>query len=200
MASPVDRLACWQPFRQSYLFGCATLDRRSRCQPSPQARYYAFNSRRGGDRFYTPGHRLIRGLLLLISLYAFFGAPSSSLIDSAVLALLGDRKERFGRVRLWGTIGYGVIAPFAGELIGRLGLKWAFWGYALLMLGGFLIITQIPFHQSRSTGSFRGGMRVLLTNPPWMLFLVMAFIAGIGLATISNYLFVYMQSLGSAIH
>jgi MFS transporter, PPP family, 3-phenylpropionic acid transporter len=143
-----------------------------------------------------PGIASFGGLILVVGLYAFFGAPSSSLIDSAVLALLGDRKERFGRVRLWGTIGYGVIAPFAGELIGRLGLKWAFWGYAILMLGGFLIITQIPFHQSRSTGSFRGGMRVLLTNPTWMLFLVMAFIAGIGLATISNYLFVYMQSLG----
>jgi PPP family 3-phenylpropionic acid transporter len=64
------------------------------------------------------------------------------------------------------------------------------------MLGGFLIITQIPFRQSQSTGSFRGGMRGLLTNPAWMLFLVMAFIAGIGLATINNYLFVYMQSLG----
>ena len=143
-----------------------------------------------------PGFASFGGLLLMISLYAFFGAPSSSLIDSGVLALLGDRKERFGRVRLWGTIGYGVIAPFAGELIGQLGLKWAFWGYAILMLGGFLIITQIPFRLSQSTGSFRGGMRGLLTNPAWMLFLVMAFIAGIGLATINNYLFVYMQSLG----
>ena len=47
-----------------------------------------------------PGIASFGGLLLMISLYAFFGAPSSSLIDSAVLALLGDRKERFGRVRL----------------------------------------------------------------------------------------------------
>jgi PPP family 3-phenylpropionic acid transporter len=134
----------------------------------------------------------------MISLYAFFGAPTASLVDSAVLTMLGDRKERFGRIRLWGTIGYGVIAPFAGNLIGRLGLKWAFWGYAILMLGGFLIVTQIPFRQSRSNGSFRGGMRVLFANRPWMLFLVMVFIAGIGNATINNYLFVYMQSLGAS--
>ena len=134
----------------------------------------------------------------MISLFAFFGAPTSSLVDSAVLTLLGDRKERYGRIRLWGTIGYGVVAPFAGYLIGRLGLKWAFWGYAILMLGGFLIITQIPFRQSRSNSSFRGGMHVLFANRPWMLFLVMVFIAGIGMATINNYLFVYMQSLGAS--
>jgi MFS transporter, PPP family, 3-phenylpropionic acid transporter len=148
--------------------------------------------------FIFPGIASFGGLLLMISLYAFFGAPTGSLVDSAVLTLLGDHKERYGRIRLWGTIGYGVIAPFAGNLIGRLGLKWAFWGYAILMLGGLLIITQIPFRQSHSNGSFRGGLRVLFANQPWMLFLVMVFIAGIGMATINNYLFVYMQSLGAS--
>jgi MFS transporter, PPP family, 3-phenylpropionic acid transporter len=138
------------------------------------------------------------GLLLMICLYALFNAPTGSLVDSAVLALLGDRKERYGRIRLWGTVGYGIVAPFAGSLIGRLGLKWAFWGYAILMLGGLLVITRIPFRQKASNGSFRGGMRVLFANQSWMLFLVMVFIAGIGMATINNYLFVYMQSLGAS--
>jgi PPP family 3-phenylpropionic acid transporter len=151
-----------------------------------------------GTCLIIPGIASFGGLLLMISLYAFFGAPTVALVDSAVLAQLGDHKERYGRVRLWGTVGYGVIAPFAGTLIGRLGLQWAFWGYAILMLGGLLLITQIPFRQSRSNGSFRGGMRVLLANRPWMLFLVMVFIAGIGNATINNYLFVYMQSLGAS--
>jgi MFS transporter, PPP family, 3-phenylpropionic acid transporter len=148
--------------------------------------------------FIFPSVASFGGLLLMICLYAFFNAPTGSLIDSAVLARLGGRKERYGRIRLWGTIGFGVIAPFAGTLIGHLGLKWAFWGNAILMLGGLLVITRIPFRQSRSTGSFRGGMRVLFANQPWVLFLVMVFIAGIGMATINNYLFVYMQSLGAS--
>jgi MFS transporter, PPP family, 3-phenylpropionic acid transporter len=148
--------------------------------------------------FIIPAIASFGGLLLVISLYAFFGAPTAALVDSAVLTELGDRKERFGRTRLWGTVGYGIIAPFAGTLIGRLGLIWAFWGYAILMVGGLLIITQIPFRQSRSSGSFWGGVRVLFANRPWMLFLIMVFIAGIGNATINNYLFVYMQSLGAS--
>jgi PPP family 3-phenylpropionic acid transporter len=145
-----------------------------------------------------PGIASFGGLLLAICLYAFFGSPSGALADSAVLALLGDRKERYGRVRLWGTIGYGVMAPLAGELVGRFGLQWAFWGYAILMLGGLLIITRIPFRQSHSSGSFRGGLRVLFTNQAWMFFLAMVFIAGVGMATINNYLFVYMESLGAS--
>jgi PPP family 3-phenylpropionic acid transporter len=138
------------------------------------------------------------GLILMISLWALFYAPTGPLADSAVLALLGDRRERYGRVRLWGTIGYGIMAPVAGNLIGRLGLNWAFWGYAILMLAGLLVIIPIPFLQGHSGGSFRGEMRSLFANQPWMLFLVMVFIAGIGMATINNYLFVYLQSLGAS--
>jgi MFS transporter, PPP family, 3-phenylpropionic acid transporter len=148
--------------------------------------------------FIFPNIASFGGLLLMISLYAFFGSPTGSLVDSAVLTLLGDRKERYGRIRLWGTIGYGVVAPFAGNLVGRLGLKWAFWGYGILMLCGLLIITWIPFRQSYSNSSFRGGMRVLFANQPWMLFLIMVFIAGVGMATINNYLFVYMQGMGAS--
>jgi PPP family 3-phenylpropionic acid transporter len=148
--------------------------------------------------FIFPGIASFSGLLLMICLYAFFNAPTGSLVDSAVLVLLGDRRERYGRIRLWGTVGYGVVAPFAGSLIGRLGLKWAFWGYAILMLGSLLVITRIPFRQKASNSSFRGGMRVLFADQSWMLFLVMVFIAGIGMATINNYLFVYMQSLGAS--
>ena len=145
-----------------------------------------------------PGVASFGGLLLMVCLYAFFGSPTGSLVDSAVLPQLGDHKERYGRIRAWGTIGYGVIAPFASTLIGRLGLQWAFWGYAILMLCGLLVIFRVPFHQSHSTGSFGGGMRLLFANRAWMLFLAMVFIAGIGMATINNYLFLYLQDLGAS--
>jgi MFS transporter, PPP family, 3-phenylpropionic acid transporter len=138
------------------------------------------------------------GFILAISLYAFFSSPIISLNDSAVMALLGERGERYGRIRIWGTIGWGAMAPIAGQVIGRFGLRWAFWGYAIFMLIGLLILTRIPFRQSHSSNSFLSGMRTLFANRPWMLFLVMVFIAGIGTAAYNNYLFVYMESLGAS--
>lgn len=145
-----------------------------------------------------PGVATFAGLILAVGLLAFFMSPIGSLTDSAIMSLLGERKEKYGRVRLWGTFGYGVVAPLAGELIGRYGLQWAFWGYAILMLAGLLIAIPIPFRQSRSSGSFLGGMRSLFANQPWMLFLVMVFIGGVGMATINNYLFIYMEGLGAS--
>ncbi len=145
-----------------------------------------------------PGIASFAGFFLVISLYAFFVSPISSLADSAVMSLLGERRDQYGRIRLWGTLGFGAVAPLAGELIGRYGLQWTFWGYAILMLAGLLIAIPIPFRQSRSGESFLGGMRSLFTNRLWMLFLVMVFIGGVGMATINNYLFVYMASLGAS--
>jgi MFS transporter, PPP family, 3-phenylpropionic acid transporter len=118
--------------------------------------------------FILPGIVTFGGLLLVASLYAFFVGPTSSLVDSAVLTLLGDRLEPYWRIRLWGTLGHGVVAPFAG----RLELKWTFWGYALLKLAGLLVITRIPFRQRCSSGSLRGGMRVMFAIQTRMLFLV----------------------------
>ena len=63
------------------------------------------------------------GLILVASLFAFFMSPISSLTDSAVMSLLGKRKDKYGRIRLWGTLGYGMVAPLAGELIGQFGLQ-----------------------------------------------------------------------------
>jgi len=148
--------------------------------------------------FIFPGVASFGGLIVMISLYAIFNSPTGSLVDSAVLALLGERRERYGRVRLWGTVGYGVVAPIASSLIGRLGLNWAFWGNAIMMLGGLLVLTWIPFRQGHAGGSFRGGLRGLFGNRPWMLFLAMVFIAGTGMATVNNYLFVYMKSLDTS--
>jgi PPP family 3-phenylpropionic acid transporter len=148
--------------------------------------------------FIFPSLATFAAMFVMICLYSFFNSPTGSLVDSAVMVLLGDRKERYGRIRLWGTVGYGVIAPLASLMIGRYGVKWAFWGYALIMAGGLLVLAGLPFRQSRSSSSFFGGMRQLFGHRAWMLFLLMVFIAGAGMATYNNYFLVYLQSLGAS--
>jgi PPP family 3-phenylpropionic acid transporter len=58
------------------------------------------------------------GLVLVALAYAFFMAPIIPLVDNSVLELLGDRSERYGRIRLWGAIGWGIAGPVVGRLAG----------------------------------------------------------------------------------
>ena len=58
-------------------------------------------------------------LITVIVLYFFF-SPVASLSDSATIAMLGADKAMYGRVRIGGTIGWGLFALIAGAMINQL--------------------------------------------------------------------------------
>jgi PPP family 3-phenylpropionic acid transporter len=131
-----------------------------------------------------------------VVIYAFFSAPIISLIDSATVAALGENKDKYGRIRLWGTIGWGIAAPIAGGLLQRFGLQWAFWIYATVLFIAILPASQMVFTCAQPRTPFRKGLRKLLTDRSWIFFLAMVFVTGIGLSVSSTYLSVLMNSLG----
>ncbi|MBI3161152.1 MAG: MFS transporter [Chloroflexi bacterium] len=134
-------------------------------------------------------------VLILILLYSFISAPSNSLADSAAISMLGEEKHLYGRVRMGGTLGWGLIAPFAAILVEKNGLPWAFWIFALFMTIALLISQKFFYTRSEERGSFRHGMRALFVNRKFTLFLFMAFICGSAFATVNNYFFAYMAQL-----
>jgi PPP family 3-phenylpropionic acid transporter len=142
-----------------------------------------------------PSLKTLSPVILLVALVSFFGAPITSLSDSATLSMLAGEKEMYGRVRLGGTIGWGLAAPIAGRLVETHGLKLAFWGYAALMFLALIISQRFVFGQSSEDASIQGGVRTLMSNRRWMFFLALAFVGGIGFASINNYLFPYLQEL-----
>jgi len=139
-------------------------------------------------------------LLLIPTLivFALFTSPIIPLTDNAVMTLLADRKDQYGRQRIWGAIGWGIAAPLIGQLIDNRGLHWACWGYAGIMLVGLLIVQKIPIDQVSQPVPFWQGARRLLSNRAWLLFLFLVFVGGAGGAVIHNYLFLYMNELGAS--
>lgn len=139
--------------------------------------------------------------LLLIPIvigYALFASPIIPLADNAVMALLGERKDQYGRQRVWGAIGWGIAAPFIGYLVEISGLSWAFWGYASILFVGLVIVQKIPIQQGYLKVPFWQGARALLSNRAWLLFLFLVFVGGAGQSTIGNFLFLYMNELGAS--
>lgn len=130
--------------------------------------------------------------------YAFISAPIPSLGDSATMSMLGDQRHMYGRIRLGGTIGWGVMASIAGLLIERNGIVWAYWIYAAGMALTFLVSQRLVFDRVEKQESFWGGIGALLSNRRLVLFLSMAFICGVGMASINTYQFVYMAEIGAS--
>ncbi len=135
-------------------------------------------------------------LFALVVVFAFFGAPIVSFADTATMNMLGKDKDRYGKIRLWGAVGWGGVAILAGAIIERFGMAWPFYGYAIGMSLTLLTILALKFPQQVSVTPFWDGMRSLITSKRWMFFLGMVLLSGLGMATINSYLFVYMESLG----
>jgi PPP family 3-phenylpropionic acid transporter len=137
-------------------------------------------------------------LLPVIVAYAFFSAPIMPLVDNSVMAMLGPRRDQYGKQRLWGAIGWGTAGAVAGMLIDRDGLRWAFYGFFLFTAFELLLATRMPIAPGAIGARFGRGLRVLLTNRRWVLFLITIFTAGIAAAIVNNFLFLFLDGIGAS--
>lgn len=135
-------------------------------------------------------------VLALSVLYAFFIAPVMSLADSATMNMLGSENSLYGRVRIGGTIGYGATALLAGYVIQTYGTRWVFWGNAIIMVIVFFICQKFTYPGKIEKESSKVELRAAFANRQWVVFLLLAVIAGVGLVTINNYLSPYLKELG----
>jgi PPP family 3-phenylpropionic acid transporter len=141
---------------------------------------------------------LFKDFIIILSLnilYAFFVSPIMPLADSATINMLGVEKNLYGRVRLGGTFGWGITALLSGYIIQTYGTRWVFWGYGLIMVIVFFISQKFTYPSRVDTISPSGHLRGAFINREWMVFLLLAFIAGVGLTTINSFLSPYLKEL-----
>ncbi len=150
-----------------------------------------------GAIFAIPFCATFAPLFLSIILLNAFAAPLSAFTDAATLHMLGERKELYGRIRLGGTIGYGVFAPIAGALIQTCGMRWGFWMAAGLLGLATLTSLKLSYGTAKPRTSAGGGMWQLMRNPRWQLFLLLAITGGMSLSVANNYLFPLMRDLNA---
>jgi PPP family 3-phenylpropionic acid transporter len=137
-------------------------------------------------------------IFVVIILFNIFFSPVPSLADSATIAMLGEERAMYGRLRLGGTIGWGLVAPIAGALVEDHGLKLAFWVFSALMFLNFLVAQKVVHEASPLGSSNNGGIRYFLTNRRWILFLLTAFLGGLGSFSAAAYLYPYMAEMGAS--
>lgn len=104
--------------------------------------------------FFFPFFQTFLPFLLLMIIQSLFGGPIVSMVDNATMSMLGDEKERYGRVRVGGTIGWGIAAPLVGVVVARYGLRWNFSIYSSLLLIALIAVQQLHFGQRIVKASF----------------------------------------------
>jgi len=133
----------------------------------------------------------------LIILFNIFISPVGAFADSATMSMLGEQRAMYGRIRMGGTIGWGIFALIAGFLVQSQGLQVAFWIFAGIMFIGLLVSQRFSFGTKDEKASNGGGILVLLTSRRWVFFLLVAFLAGLGVFSVASFLYPYMAELGA---
>jgi PPP family 3-phenylpropionic acid transporter len=145
--------------------------------------------------FKAPGFLL---LTVAVGFYALLSSPVLPIVDNAVMTLLGDKRDRYGLERVWGSVGWGVSAIFAGILIQRLGLHWAFYGFLILYGVLFFVALRFPVPEVSIASNFWHGLRTFATDFKWIIFLLVALVEGLSLSIFLNFLFLHLSDMGSS--
>ena len=136
-------------------------------------------------------------IFILVIIFNVFFSPVGSLSDSATMAMLGEERSMYGRVRLGGTFGWGIFAQIAGTMFYAFGLKVLFYVYTGITLLNLFVSQKLTFGKHEVHHTTEGGVQIFLTSRRWIIFLLSAFFGGLGAVSVVSYLSPYLKELGA---
>ncbi|MFN3397463.1 MAG: MFS transporter [Sulfurimicrobium sp.] len=83
-------------------------------------------------------------LFAVMSLMSFFWSASLPLVEATTLSHLGERTEKYGRIRLWGSIGFILAVVGLGYVLDFAPIRFLLWAILGMMLGLALLARHIP--------------------------------------------------------
>jgi PPP family 3-phenylpropionic acid transporter len=134
-------------------------------------------------------------ILPIALLQAFLSTPIQPLLDNGAIATLHGETSGYGRLRVWGTVGWGVTATAVGWLTGRYGLHLIFVVYAVLMTSTLAFAVRLPADRRVADSHFLSEVGRLVRDRRLWRFLLTALAGGIGVGVANGWFLVYLSSL-----
>lgn len=155
-------------------------------------------------------------LLLVTIIGTIIAAPAQALADTVTLQSLGSETHKYGGVRLWGSLGWGIGGFSVGAAVSTnyrkdhcgedvIDYGPCFYVYVAGMSAAFLFATQFQFDQTQSTKdsttdnskteNISEGLKVF-RSPQFCFVIFIAFFCGSATGFIETFLFWYLHELG----
>jgi PPP family 3-phenylpropionic acid transporter len=140
-----------------------------------------------------------RQVALLVSataLFSFARAPLASMTDAQTFDVIGRMGGSFGRIRLWGSLGFLVAALAGGELLERAGIDWlmvaALLSLFVMAATSWLMPAAHPHAEPRTWPAWRA----LLEKRDLWLFLLAVALGQMAGASYDACFSLHLQALG----
>lgn len=142
--------------------------------------------------FFTKG-ATITGVIYLV--FMFFNSGISSVSDSSVLA----SEIPFGKIRLWGSIGYAVGVQMSGIIAQKFGIKSILGVYIIFMIFAMLVMEKIRFKDSNTHSIDIHDFKAILKNKKYIFLSIGCFLLGGSIIGNNNYFGLLYKELGGSI-
>ncbi|XP_064637971.1 major facilitator superfamily domain-containing protein 6-like [Lineus longissimus] len=134
-----------------------------------------------------------------------FYAPCSSLNDAIGYEILGDKRHLWGRQRVWGTIGFGLMALLSGPILDNVLREdgTTNYGISCYLFIGFMVLSAMSAYGLKVPENFHcskmmKNIGTLLRDPMIISFLFCLFLFGLFFGAIMSFLFWYLLELEHA--
>ncbi len=104
-------------------------------------------------------------LFAVMSLISFFWSASLPLVEATTLTHLGDHSDRYGRIRLWGSVGFILVVVGLGALLDHASISLMPWVVMGLLVGIVLTSRMIPEAEIAHHEHVHIPMRAVLRRP-----------------------------------
>lgn len=135
-------------------------------------------------------------LIVFTVLFAFFNSSVLTILDSTTLRALGKNRERFGRERVWGSIGFIFAVWGVGYILGILTSRWFFLFYILAILCMVVTLYWLPNQKTEFKPTIYSRISELLSRKEWIIFSASLLLIGLGSSSIEGFLGIYIKEMG----
>ncbi|RXZ83649.1 MFS transporter [Paenibacillaceae bacterium] len=140
-------------------------------------------------------------IFLMMMVFFFFNSPTFSQSNSLILNAIEGTKYKFGAFRLWGSLGWAIIAVAAGPVISRTGILNLWVLYGILMAVTLLFTIGLPRGSVKTVspkGERQSYWKVMFTSKVFFIFVVLGVLISVPNSINQTFVSLYITNLGGS--
>ncbi|GGG65099.1 MFS transporter [Paenibacillus radicis (ex Gao et al. 2016)] len=147
--------------------------------------------------FQTRSYVLIFALMLI---FFFFNSPTFSQSNSLILNAIENTKHKFGAFRLWGSLGWAIIAVLAGPVLSWMGLLNLWVLYGAMMVVTLLFTIGLPRGRvtTKPKGERQSYWKVMISSKVFFVFVILGVLISVPNSINQTFVSLYISNLGGS--
>ena len=137
-------------------------------------------------------------LFVVMSLMSFFWSAPLPLVEATTLSHLGEKTSKYGRIRLWGSVGFIVVVIGLGFLFDFVPIRGLLWAVLGMLIGLLLFSRHIPEAQVKPHHTDNLPTWHIIRRPEVLAFISAGFLMAAAHAAYYTFYSIYLVDHGYA--